>query len=291
MRSLLVPLLAAYAVLSTGYFIFHTGIAQISKVHVPGVAPSNASEAEVGLPVAPPFREPNRASSTGPELLARVQLQNELRYTDLQSFICSERMQRYKARLDGQHSSQIDIVDARVSFENGVENYTGVEQDNHHRLSLSSIPGAWSEGEFGTLLRQTRSLLALQPLSLQAVPDLEGVAAVTYTMDVAGQDSPWELVVSNNRYRVPFRTVVSVAKNTGDILQITRTSAAMPPETGISELSWSVTLKPVEMDGKSWLLPAKGRYSVLYEHSNRREWNDLTFTDYHRYTSSSVMHF
>ena len=247
----------------------------------------SASEADNSLPVAPSFTE---GSSPG-DLLARAQLENELLYTDLKSFTCSEQMERFQARLNGENPHRIDMVDARLSFENGVENYTDIRQNSRERASLSSLPGAWSEGEFGTLLRQTRALLATQPIALQTETTLNSVPAMLYSFEVSGSESPWELTVSSEQYRLPFETKVWVSKASGQIMQIQRTSSAIPPGSGISEIQWSVALKPVELDGKSWLLPNTGVYSVLYARTNHREWNVINFADYHRYTSRSVIHF
>jgi hypothetical protein len=252
-----------------------------------GLRSPGTSDADNSLPVAPAFSEP---SAPG-DLLARAQLENELLYTDLKSFICNEQMDRYQAHLDGEKPHRIDTVNAKLSFENGVENYTEVRQNSRERPSLSSIPGAWSEGEFGTLLRQTRALLGTQPISLQSETTLNGAPAMLYSFEVSGNDSPWDLTVSSQQYRVPFETKVWVSKSSGQIMQIARTSRAIPPDSGISEIQWSVALKPVDLDGKAWLLPSTGQYSVLYARTNHREWNVINFSDYHRYTSRSVIHF
>jgi len=267
-----------------------------------------ASTSDFGLPVPPPYQGSNSSSSaspsaspsgnpdataalSGPELLARVQIENELRYTDLQSFVCNEHLDRFRAHYNGENPRQIDTVTAQVSFENGVETYSSIQENNHVRGSMNEIPGAWSEGEFGTLLRQTRTLLASQPLSSQNATGPDNEPAVLYSLRVPGEDSPWELIVARQKFRVPFLTEVLVSQKTGRILQIKRTSTAMPPSFGISEIQWGVNLKPVPLDGKEFLLPTTGEYSILYEKSNRREWNTITFANYHRYTASSVMHF
>lgn len=290
-RPILVTLLAIYAVVSTGYFAFHTELATNRKVRtIPGV-PARSSEADVSLPSAPPFNDSNQVVTDGRNLIARARLESELRYTDLQSFVCSERMDRYKARLNGESRTQIDTVNAHVSFENGIENYSGVQQNNRQRGSLANIPGAWSEGEFGTLLRQTRTLLGTQQVSIQPSADSNGAPALIYSMNVSGEESPWDLMVRSQKYRVPFRTDVTVGKTDGQIMQIKRTSTALPPDSGISEIQWSVVLKPIEMDGKVWLLPTTGQYLVLYQQLNRREWNVINFSDYHRYAATSQMHF
>lgn len=274
------------ALFFTGYFYGFQkgghGITPLSRLGSHG-----SSEADNSLPVAPAFTE----NSAPGDLLARAQLENELLYTDLKSFICSEQMERYQAHMNGENPHRIDTVNAKLSFENGVENYTDVRQNSRERPNLSSIPGAWSEGEFGTLLRQTRALLATQPISAGSEATLGGAPAAVYSFQVSGAESPWDLTVSSQQYRVPFETKVWVSKSSGQIMQIARTSTAMPPDSGISQIEWSVALKPVNLEGKAWLLPSTGQYSVLYARTNHREWNVIQFSDYHRYTSRSVIHF
>lgn len=287
-------LLVCGALAGSGYFYgLHQGTASraLSTTATAGTrAPAQANDT---LPVAPGLPDTMSPAGNPPpgDLLARAKLENELLYTDLQSFICNEHMDRYQSRLNGDKSHQVDTVSAQVSFENGTENYTDIRQNDRFRPTLSSLPGAWSEGEFGTLLRQTRALLSTQPISIQQTSELDNTAAAAYTFDVPGDESPWELVVSSRQYRLPFRTVVWVSKASGDIMKIARTTSAIPPASGISEIQWSVMLKPVNLDGKNWLLPSTGEYSVLYQNTNHREWNTISFSNYHRYASSSVIHF
>src|SRR5579859_5802005 len=66
-------------------------------------------------PAAPPI-----------ERLARIRLANELVYSDLQNFVCNERMDRYKGPLNGAEERRIDTITSKVSFENGVEHYTDI---------------------------------------------------------------------------------------------------------------------------------------------------------------------
>lgn len=276
------------ALFLTGYFFgLNKGGGGLASLTNSGEQTAAPTRADNGLPVAPPFGE----NSAPQDLLARAKLENELLYTDLQSFVCSEQMERYQGHLNAENPHKIDTVMAQVSFENGVENYTDIHENSRARASLSSIPGAWSEGEFGTLLRQTRALLATQPVSVQTSADLNGVQAAIYSFEIPGNDSPWELAVGGQQYRVPFRTDVWVSKSSGQIMKISRKSLAMPPDTGISEIQWSVMLQPVDMEGRSWLLPKTGEYSVSYARSNHREWNLINFSDYHRYASRSVIHF
>jgi hypothetical protein len=225
------------------------------------------------------------------EVLSKARAANESLYSSLQSFVCHERIDRFQGRLSAGMGRPIDTVNADLSFENGVEHYTDVRQNTRPRGSLSDLPGAWSEGEFGTLLLQTETLLKTQPVSFQSSATVGDTAAAIYRFDVPEQISPWDLEVDGRHYRLPFRTDVWIATDTGEIVKIARTSLAIAPETHISALEWKVTLEPVELNGKQWLLPKTGEYSVLYEQSNRREWNLMNFSNYRRYGSEVALRF
>jgi hypothetical protein len=225
------------------------------------------------------------------DLPGRVRAANEQLYTDLESFVCNERVLRFKGSLSGEEAHAIDTLTARVSFENGLEHYSDVRQNKQTRSKMSSLAGAWSEGEFGTLLRQTQELLATQPVRLEKESNLDGTAAAIYEFDVSGEESPWDLDVGGEHYRLAFRTEVWVSSASGQILQIERRTTSMTAETGISEVRWSVKLAPTDLSGRTWLLPKSGEYSVLYEESGRREWNLMSFSDYHRYGSEVAVRF
>jgi hypothetical protein len=231
------------------------------------------------------------AIESGTDLLARVRLANELLYSGLQNFVCNERIERYRGPLSSTDGHRIDTVTSKVSFENGVEHYTEIFQNNRSRSRISNISGAWSEGEFGTLLRQTQALLGSEIVLFRMNTELNGAPVMLYRFEVSEEDSPWDLEVDSRHYHIPFRTDVWVSPSSGQILKIERTSTAMPLETRISQLQWSVGLETVELNGRSWLLPKTGEYAVSYEESHRREWNLMSFSEYRRYGSQVALSF
>jgi hypothetical protein len=225
------------------------------------------------------------------EILNRARDANDDLYAQLQSFVCHEEIQRYKSGLDGRPARILDTITANLSFENGVEHYSDIHQDNHLRPSLTQISGAWSEGEFGTLLLQTEKLLSAQRVVFQSSAKLDGVDAAIYSFRVGAEESPWDFQVSGRHYHLPFQTDVWISTATGEMLKIARTAVDIPAEVRISEVEWAVTLQQVDLSGKQWLLPKTSSYSVLYSESNRREWNEMTFSDYKRYGSEVAIRF
>jgi hypothetical protein len=225
------------------------------------------------------------------QLLEKAHSANDDLYASLKSFVCQEEIQRFRSNLSGSKTHSIDQVSANLSFENGVEHYSDIRQNTHRLPSISAIEGAWSEGEFGTLLQQTAQLLVTQPVVFVAFTTLDASPAAIYRFSVTEEQSPWDLEVGLRHYRIPFTTDVWISTGSGEILKITRKSIAIPETTRISEIDWDVTLDAVDLDGKTWRLPTAAAYSVSYTDANRREWNQMSFSDYRRYGSESSLRF
>jgi len=225
------------------------------------------------------------------QLLERARAANGDLYSTLKSFVCREEIQRYKGDLKGSKTRFIDHVSTNLSFENGVERYTDIFQNKDSRPSMSAIAGAWSEGEFGTLLQQTGKLLEIQLVSFVAFEALADIPTAIYRFEVSEKQSPWDLEVGSQHYQIPFTTDVWISVASGEILKIARKSITIPAETRISEIAWNVSLSAVDLNGTTWLLPNAAGYAVSYQESKRREWNQMSFSNYHRYGAESSLKF
>ena len=224
-------------------------------------------------------------------ILSKARATNLEIYANLHSFVCDEAIQRFKGSLGSENGREIDTLHATVSFENDVEHYSDIRQNAIVRPSMARIDGAWSEGEFGTLLRQTEMLLTAHTPVFQGFADLAEKRAAVFTMEVDAKNSRWDLEVLSQYHAVPFRTTVWLSQAGGEILKIERTSTTIPFQVGISEVRWNVTLKEVSLRGRTWLLPSTGEYVVSYEASRHREWNLMNFSNYRRYGSEVAILF
>lgn len=243
-----------------------------------------AGTAKVTLAPAGDFGE--RSSN----VLAKARETNEQVYASLRSFVCKELIQRFRGA-NTDEAKPIDTVTAKVSFENGSEHYSDVRQNMRVRPTLASIGGAWSEGEFGTLLRQTQALLSTRTPIFERYSEVNGIPAAIYDMQMTSEESPWDLEVKSQHCRVPFHTRVWISDPDGEILKIERVSTLIPMAIGISEIRWNVVLKPVDLNGRTWLLPDTGEYAVIYDDAAHREWNVMHFSDYQRYGSEVAIRF
>lgn len=255
----------------------------IAAGDVPASHPSNKeADRRIGL---------SSVANDEMEILERARAANENLYSALQSFVCNEAISRFRGSMDGSSSHPLDTVTAKLSFERGVEQYSDVYQNNHQRAGISSLAGAWSEGEYGTLLIQTQQLLTTQTVSFETFGEVKGERAAIYHFDVSTEESPWDLLVGGRHYRLAFSTDVWISVESGEILKINRISQDIAAETHISEIQWGITLDRVSLSGRLWLLPTTGSYSVLYHGSHRREWNLISFSNYQRYGAQTALKF
>ncbi len=235
--------------------------------------------------------DPSSEMKMQAQLLEKARLANNDLYASLKSFVCQEEIQRFQGNPHGNKARSIDHVSANLAFENGVERYYDIRQNTRSLASMSAIAGAWSVGEFGTLLQQTAQLLASPAVSYVGAASLAGDPAIVYRVRVTEEQSPWDLAVGTQHYRIPFTTDVWISTASGEILKITRKSIAIPDETQISEIVWDVTLDAVNLNGRAWHLPTAAAYTVTYAESKRREWNQMSFFGYRRYSAESSLRF
>jgi hypothetical protein len=233
----------------------------------------------------------SRVFAADRDLLQLVNDTSENAYSGLRSFVCDEKIDRFGGSLNGARQWPIDAITAALSFENGVEHYSDIRRNDQIQPDIASLSGAWSEGEFGTLLRQTGQLLRVEPVTFQRVAEIDGVVAVVYAFDVPEADSPWELAVDSHRYRLAFHTEFWLSQMSGQILRVVRTAPKIASDTGIASIAWSVSLRPIKLNGTEWLLPASADYDVSYAHKNRHEWNRISFGNYRRYGSQVALRF
>jgi hypothetical protein len=156
---------------------------------------------------------------------------------------------------------------------------------------MASLSGAWSEGEFGSLVRQTNQLLGAEVVSYLVTNTPDGIQVARYAFDVEENESPWQLIVASGEYRLPFETEIWVSSATGQIVRISRRSLSLPAATGITEIVWSVMLQPTRLQGSDWILPSGAEYYVSYAQKSRREWNRITFDHYRRYGAEVALRF
>jgi len=205
-------------------------------------------------------------------------------YREMSSVVCRERIDRFKGSIGDAEGRPVDVITSDVAMEQGAERYSNIRQNDKPRSSISRVGGAWSEGEYSTLLRQTAETLNSDDvIKMGVVTRLGGTPAILFPFDVPQSESNWDFQVRSKHYFLGFHGEVWISQANGEVLRIRRTSNQLPSSLGISQVDWSVDFGSNDLDGHSLILPSKATYSVTYPRDRHREWNVISFSDYHRY--------
>jgi len=234
--------------------------------------------AAIAVAVAPDAARPTVISYPGfsvQELCARIDRQ----ITALGGIVMHEEISRYDSARGG--TGKVDEFDALVEMADGADSFTGLRRNGRPCPKAAQIRGAWSFGEFSTLLRVSRDALDNQDVRLVTAPGGEPetlIAAFHY----AASDARWFVAVGPRIYWLDFQGEIRVSATTGDVLSIAWISAPPSPESGIGRVQRSVTFARTEVAGEIRNLPQSAEYRVVHT-GGRVEWNTARFSDPARY--------
>lgn len=250
------------------------------------------------LPDAPPASTVHQEvvsvranTESSADLLGRIIVSASQIYEDLVNFVCREDIERFKGATRNPAGHKLDVITSTVSYDRDAEHYTDIYQNNKPLNRIRGLSGAWSEGEYGTLLGETLKALKSKKIGSVSYSALDGAPAVAYCFDYSADDSPWEIDVSGHHYLLPFRGQVWASPATGQVLRVDRIAMDVPQQTGIAGVNWSVSFGTQIADQRPFWLPTKAVYSVSYLDGGRREWNLIAFSKYRRYGSDVVVRF
>jgi hypothetical protein len=241
-------------------------------------------------------RQPNTSSIgpdslPSPDLLGNITLSAGRLYDSLISFVCREDIERFKGNVHNPQGHKVDVITSTVSYGTDAEHYSDIFRNNKPLDRISGLSGAWSEGEYGTLLGDTLKALKSRNVRFVSYSSFDEAPAAVYGFEYSTDDSPWEIAVAGRHYFLPFHGQIWASPATGDVLRIVRVAEGVPSQTGILGVNWAVEFGPQTADGKTFWLPARAVYSVSYPDAGRHEWNLIAFSGYRRYGSEVIVHF
>lgn len=217
------------------------------------------------------------------ELCARVDEQ----IAALNNIVMREDISRYESTRG--RRSKIDEYEASVEMSDGVDTVESIRHNGRTYSSTSQIQGAWSFGDFSSVLRISRDALDCQSLTrLRGVgsePDIL-VAAFHYP----ASSGRWYVKVGSRTWWLDFNGEIRLSAVTGDVLDISWTSAPLDSGADIRQVQRTVRFAPAEAGGEMWVLPEYAEYRVIHL-NDRIEWNTTRFYDAARYGSLSSVKF
>ena len=210
----------------------------------------------------------------------------------LPNFVCEQMTARYVEQSRSEGWQPIDIVTAKVVYEDGKEDYreitVGGKRTNKSMLELG---GSTSTGEFASTLRSLFSEGSRADFKLVQSTTLNGNAAAIYDFKVALANSDWFISVGGQALRPAYSGSVWIDKSSAQVRRIEMQADSIPKDFPLDSVQWAVDYDEVSLGTSKFLLPVHADNLGCQRGSPICTKNSTDFRNYHRYTGESSITF
>ena len=236
--------------------------------------------------------DPQRLSSGVPTLIAQTMEWVQTFANGLPNFLCQQITTRYGRESKSEDWNPLDVVTAKVVYENGGESYRDITLGGRKTSkSMLQLGGSTSTGEFAAILRTlfwpgTKAKFQLaKSASIGATP----VSVYDFEVDLAHSD--WTIKVGGQSLKPAYTGQVWVGKSTGEVRKIEMQADNVPANFPLRTVFSSVAYDPVRLGTGNFLLPVLAVNQSCERKSSTCNKNDVEWRDYHKFSGESTLSF
>jgi hypothetical protein len=183
-----------------------------------------------------------------------------------------------------------DVVSAEVVYENGKERYEKVAI-NGKPTKNPEESGAWSTGEFGTILEDLFSPATAAKFKFARSSTVQRREAALYDFTVERPHSHWTVRVPGQYTRPAYKGSVWIDKETARVLRIEMQAVEIPKEFPEDTVEAAVDYDFVSLGTQKFLLPVRGEVLSCERGSSICERNVIEFRNYRKFAGESTITF
>jgi hypothetical protein len=266
--------------------------------NAPAIESPRTTPAETLTPTAPTIRrtgdEDTIPMTVRPEdPLIRKASDAALDFTEtLPSYVCQEMMARFQSESHPASWQALDVVTANLVYENGIEEYKNIAVNGKPKKSMEDTGGAWSTGEFGTVMINLFSPATNTQFHYRKDARTGGVNARMYEFEVARENSHWSIKMESQTYMPAYKGAVWIDPSTSRVLRIEMEAFGFPESFPTDHVESSTDYQYIRLgDAKQYLLPVHAETLSCQRGSNYCTRNTIDFRNYHKYTGESNITF
>lgn len=235
---------------------------------------------------------PKIVSSGSSDLISRTKDWAQSFTNGLPNFVCQQMTTRYVEQSRASGWEPLDVVTAKVVYEDGKENYqeitVGGKRTNKSMLELG---GSTSTGEFASTLRSLFSEASQAQFKVNQSTSLSGKPATIYDFKVALPNSDWFINVGGQSLRPAYSGGVWIDKATAQVRRIEMQADNIPKDFPLDSMEWAVDYDEVSLGTAKFLLPVHAENLACQRGSSICTKNAVDFRDYHKYSGESTITF
>jgi hypothetical protein len=211
----------------------------------------------------------------------------------LPNYVVQEMMARYESTTRPANFQAIDIVSVAVVYQDGKEDYRDVTINGKAvKKNLEQIEGAWSTGEFGTMLLDLLSPATNADFHFRKDDRTSGVVTKLYDYSVKRENSHWQITMASQTYRPPYKGSIWIDPATGRVMRIEMQAYGFPEDFPTDHVESAMDYQYTRLgDAKQYLLPVHAETLSCQRGTDFCSHNVIDFRNYHKYSGESSITF
>jgi hypothetical protein len=210
----------------------------------------------------------------------------------LPNYVCQEVTTRYVSETRQPSWQVIDVVSAEVVYENRKESYRNLTINGKPTKKAPEDTGAWSSGEFGTILRNLFEPGTDADFKYSEDDTIAHQSASVYKFAVERLRSSWKIWVPGQYILPAYKGSIWIDKQTANTLRIEMQAQEIPEEFPRIAVETAVDYDYITLGTpEKFLLPVRAEVLSCARGSNECERNVIEFRNYHKFTGESIIKF
>ncbi len=257
----------------------------------PAPPPEPATVARVAPPPQP--ESAAREARSEDPVIEKAREAAEAFSETLPNYVCQQFTARFYSDTHVPSWKPQDVVSANVVYENGRESYRDIKINGKAtKKGEEEQSGAWSTGEFGTLLRDLFSPSTAAEFHFRRDSTIAGMAAAVYDYQVQRENSHWRVQVPSQYVYPAYKGSVWIDKKNGRVLRVEMQTRSLPKEFPLDTVETAADYEYVRIGGtQQFLLPVHSETLMCQRESNVCNKNTIDFRNYRKYSGEATITF
>ncbi len=210
----------------------------------------------------------------------------------LPNFLCQQNTTRYVERSRSEGFEPVDIVTAKVLYEDGREKYSEITVGGKRTSkSMMELGGSTSTGEFASVLGGLFEAGTRTEFKFYQSTTVAREPAAIYDLKVAMRNSNWTIQVGGQMLRPAYSGSVWVDKATAQVRRIEMQADNIPKDFPDDTVASAVDYEEVSLGTSKFLLPVHAENLSCQRGTTICTKNTIDFRDYHKYSGESTIEF
>src|SRR5689334_15119354 len=247
-----------------------------------GVEPSVATAASSEPAINPPV--PDRHQ----ELLVKTKEVSATFLQSLPNYVCQQTTTRYQS--ESKSWRALDLVSADLVYEDGKESYRNLQINGKATKKSPQESGAWSTGEFGTVLADIFSPATAADFHFVRNAIIAGLASSVFDFTVERSNSHWKISLPAEFIQPAYKGSIWVDKKSGRVLRIEMQAREIPKDFPEDAIETAVDYQFVSLGApEKFLLPVHAEVLACFRGTSACEKNVIDFRNYHKFAGESTI--